>query len=112
LAELDVVDVLGDRWRLAADRAVRVAAQLHLGERGSERVEEEQPAGERLADPERELDRLVRLQRADDAGQHAEHAALGAARSELWRRRLREQAAVAGPLVRLEDGDLPLEAED
>ena len=45
-------------------------------------------------------------------GQHAEHAALGAARRELRRRRLREQAAVARALVRLEDGDLALEAVD
>ena len=45
-------------------------------------------------------------------GQHAEHAALGAARRELRRRRLREEAAVARALVRLEDGDLALEAVD
>ena len=65
---------------------------------GLERVEEEQPADQRVADPERELQRLVRLERADDAGQHAEHAALGAARRELGRRRLREEAAVARAL--------------
>ena len=112
LAELDVVDVLGDRRRLAADRAGGVAAELDLGEGGRERVEEEQTADERVADPERELDRLVRLERADDPRQDAEHAALGAARRQLGRRRLREQAAVAGALMRLEDGDLALEAED
>ena len=60
-----------------------------------ERVEEQQPADERVADPERELQRLGRLDRADHARQHAEHAALGAARGELGRRRLREEAAVA-----------------
>ena len=59
-----------------------------------------------------ELQRLVRLQRADDARQHAEHAAFGAARCELGRRRLREEAAVARTLVRLEDRHLALEAED
>ena len=59
-----------------------------------------------------QLDRLVRLQRADDPRQHAEHAALGARRRELGRRRLGEEAAVARAVVRLEDGDLALEAVD
>ena len=67
-AELDVVDVLGDRGGLAADRARRVAAELDLAELRHERVEEEQPADERLADAEAELQRLARLERADDAG--------------------------------------------
>src|SRR3954447_5039418 len=53
-AELHIVDVLGDRRVLAADRAVRVAAEIDLVELALERVEEEQPARERLADPERE----------------------------------------------------------
>ncbi len=45
-------------------------------------------------------------------GQHAEHAALGARRRELGRRRRREEAAVARALVRLEDRHLALEAVD
>ena len=73
---------------------------------------EHQPADQRLADPERQLERLVRLDRADDAREHAQHAALGAARGELGRRRLREEAAVARALERLEDGRLALEAVD
>ena len=60
-----------------------------------ERVEVEQPADQRVADAERELQRLVRLQRPDDARQHAEHAALGARRRELRRRRRGVEAAVA-----------------
>ena len=47
-----------------------------------------------------------------DARKDAEHAALGAARGQLGRGRLREEAAVAGALVRLEDRHLALEAED
>src|SRR5207302_308358 len=54
----------------------------------------------------------ARLQRADDAGEDAEHAALGAARGELRRRRLREQAAIARSGTRLEHGRLTLEAID
>ena len=48
----------------------------------------------------------------DDARQHAEDAALGAARRQLGRRRRGIEAAVAGALVRVEDGDLALEAVD
>ena len=51
-----------------------------------ERVEEEQPPGERLAGAEHDLQRLARLERADDARQDAEDAALRAARRELGRR--------------------------
>ena len=77
-----------------------------------ERVEEEEPPGERVAALEDQLQRLVRLDRADDPRQHAEHAALRAARRELGGRRLREEAAVARPDARVEHGDLALEAED
>ena len=45
-------------------------------------------------------------------GQHAEHAVGAAGRRELGRRRLAEQAAVARALVRGEDAELALEAED
>ena len=88
------------------------ALDLHLVELGRERVEQQQPADERLADLRGQLDRLVRLQRADDPRQHAEHAALGARRRQLRRRRLREEAAVARALVRLEHRHLALEAVD
>ena len=80
--------------------------------RRPERVEEQQPALQRVADSEQELERLVRLQRADDPGQDAEDAALGAARRELGRRRRGEEAAVARALAGLEDRHLALEAVD
>ena len=74
--ELDVVDVLGDRRRLAADRALRILAERDLRERRCQCVEQEQPAREPVADAERELERLVRLERPDDPRQHAQDAAL------------------------------------
>src|SRR6185503_12915933 len=101
-----------DRRALPADRAVGIAAERDLGERALERVEHLQAADERIPNAERELQRLVGLERADHAREDAEDAAFGAARCELRRRRLWKEAAVAGALVRLEDGHLALEAED
>ena len=49
---------------------------------------------------------------ADDPGQHAEHAALGAARHQSRRRRLGIEAAVARAVLGREHRRLPLEAED
>src|SRR6185503_13322945 len=51
-AESDVVLQLLDRRVLAAKRALRVATQLQLLEAHRKRVVEQQPADERLADPE------------------------------------------------------------
>src|SRR5262249_14325824 len=112
VAELDVVDVVRDRRMLAADRAVRVALDHDLVERSGKRVEEEEPAGERVARADHELERLARLQRADDAWKDAENAALGAAGCQLRRWRSGEEAAVAGPDARVEHRHLALEAVD
>ena len=70
------------------------------------------PPDQRLAEAEQDLDRLERLDRPDDAGQHAEHAGLGAARGELGRRRLGHHVAVGRALLRMEHADHALEAED
>ena len=67
--------------RVGAGGAGRVAAQLQLRERGVERVEQEQPAGERVADAEQELQGLVGLEQAHDPGHDAEDAGDGAARA-------------------------------
>ena len=95
-----------------AGRAVRVAVHLEGPEALLERVVGQQPALQGVADAEQDLDRLDGLDRPDDAGQHPEHAGLGAARRQLGRRRLGDHAAVAGPLVGIEDGGLALEPED
>ena len=111
-AELLVVDQLPLRRVFRADRALGVLAELELAELHLQRVEQQQPADQRVADPDDQLDDLVGLERADDPGQHAEHAALGAGRHQARRRRLREEAAVARPLRSPEDRDLALETED
>ena len=97
--------------RVRADRAVRVAAELELGELGLEGIEQEQPTRERVADPEQDLERLVRLEQAEDARDDAQDAGHGAAGRELGRRRRRVQAAVARPLERDEGRQLALEPE-
>src|SRR5258706_11789746 len=111
-AEALVVDLVGDRRVLAADRALRIAPQLDLAERRLERVEEQVAPDERLADREEQLQRFVRLDRADDTGEQTEHAGLGARWRELRGWRGGEEAAVARTLMRAEDGDLSLEAID
>src|SRR2546426_7095463 len=111
-AEPLVVDVLGDRGVLSADRALRVAPQPHLAERRVQSVKEEIAADEGLSDPEKELEGLVRLDRPDDSGKHAEDTRLRARRRELRWRRLVEQAAIARAFEGFEHGDLPLEPVD
>src|SRR3954462_5911760 len=97
---------------LAAYRTIRIAAQLDLVELRRERIEEQQASDERLADAERELQCLVRLQGADDPRQDAEDAALRARRRELGWRRRGEETAVARAFAGLEHGDLSFEAVD
>ena len=105
-----------------ASRAARAASEqtgqagsrrsAQLRELGLERIEQQQPAGERPPDPEQDLEDLVGLEQAHDPGHHAQDAGHGAAGRELRRRRGRVEAAVAGPLVRDERGQLALEPED
>ena len=85
---------------------------LDLGERGAERVVEQQAPDRGVADAEDQLDDLGGLQQAHRAGQHAEHAVGAAGGRELGRRGLAEQAAVAGAVVGLEHRQLAVEAED
>ena len=61
---------------------------------------------------EDQLDRLGRLDAADEPGQDAEHAALGATRHLARRWRLGIEAAVARPAGRVEHRRLAVEAED
>src|SRR3712207_5802536 len=111
-AELLVVDELCDRRVLAADRAVRVLAQLHLAEAHAEGVVEQEASDQGLPDPEYELDGLGGLDRAYSARQYPEHPALGAARDEAGGRRLGVEAAVARSLFGVEHARLALEAEN
>src|SRR5215204_2845053 len=111
-AELLVVDQLRNGRVLAADGAVRVLAELHLAEAHVQRVVQEEPSDERLADPEYELGRLCGLDGADGARQDAENSALGAGRDEAGRGWLGVEAAVARTFLGVEHARLTLEPED
>ena len=65
-----------------------------------------------VADAENQLDDLGGLNDADQAGQDAKHAALGAGGHQAGRRRLGVEAAVAWAFLGGEDAGLALEAED
>src|SRR5947209_5521157 len=77
-AELLVTD-----GRLDFVRAARgtggVLSNVDRAELHPERVDEQQPAGERLAHSDDQRDRFRRLNRPHETRQHAEHAALGTA---------------------------------
>ncbi len=111
-AELLVVDQLVDGWILPADRALRVLLQAQLTEPHAQRIEQQQSANQRHASTDDQLDGLVGLQRPDDAGQHAQHATLGARGDEPRRWRLAKEATVAGAFLCVEDRYLALESED
>src|SRR5207302_2503068 len=111
-AELFVVDEVRDCRVRAAHRAVRVFFQLELTELHPQRVEDQKPADQRLANLQNELDRFHRLNRADDSRQNTKYPAFGAARHETWRRRLRIQAAIARTCLQPEYRRLPFEPEN
>ncbi len=111
-AELFVIDQLGDRGIVPADGAILVLAQFHLAKFQSQRVEHHQASVQIVALIENQLDRLVGLQSADDAAQHAQHAALGTTRHQTGRRRFGIQTAVAGTRPRIEHRYLPFETQD
>ena len=98
---------------VAADGAVGVRLDGDRLERHVAGVVQDEPAVERLAVPEHELDGLGRLHAPHGAGQHAEHAGLGTARDRPLRRRLREDTTVARAVLgRLERRYLSLEPQD
>ena len=98
-ADLRNVLITGEPRTCATARTTRIARQAQLAKRGGKRVVAQQAAHQRRADAENQLQRLRRLQQADDARQHAEHACLGTIRRISGGRRFGEQAAIARRIV-------------
>ena len=94
-------------------RALGVGPQLQLAELHRQGIEQQQPAAEGGADAGDDLHRLGGLDHADDSGQHAHHAALGAGGHHARRRRLREKVPVVGAgCIQVEHRGLTFKAED
>src|SRR5258705_2654697 len=114
-AECFVIDKRGLGRMLAADRALRIFADLQnahvvLVRHG---VEVNHLAYQRSSRTDDQLDRLERLDRSNQARNRAEHASFGARGRHIRWRRLGINASVAGAsLVRIEDRGVALEAED
>src|SRR5205807_975316 len=95
-----------------AGRAFRILADADRVKAGAQRIVEQQRAVEAVAESQKLLQHLDRLQGAEDAGDGAEDAGGLAARDEVGRRRLAEEAPVArmaGPEIGPEGRDLALE---
>src|SRR6266446_10081364 len=78
-----------------AGRAFRVLADADRMKAGTQRIVEQQRAVEAVAECQKLLQHLDRLQGTEDAGDGTEDAGGLAARDEIGRRRLAEEAAVA-----------------
>src|SRR5262245_44569662 len=111
-AEGLVIDELRHGGLLSTDYAIRVLPDAELAKTHRERVDEHEPADQGVSRLEEQLERLRRLHGSEQAGQDSEDPAFGAGGHKSRRRRLGEEAAVAGALLRPEDRDLALELED
>jgi len=111
-AELVVVDELVNRAMAATHRAVRILAEFELAKLHGESVKKNQPAFERIALADDELDGFEGLERANDARKHTEDATFGARGDQAGRGWLGIEAAVARAIGHAENGDLTFEAED
>ncbi len=96
----------------SASRAIGILAQLEFAELHVQRIDQQQPANQRLALAQDQLDDFRRLHHADQPGQNAQDSALGAGRHQSGRWRLGIEAAVARTFLGREDAGLPFEAED
>src|SRR6266852_8027733 len=71
-AELFVIDQLFDGRMVAANRAIRIFAQLQLAKAHPPRIEQQQPVNHDVGRAEDDLERFRGLNGADDSGQNTE----------------------------------------
>ena len=77
-AKLFVVDEFGYGRGFAANRALRIATKLHGVDFHGEGIQMQEPAHKASSSPQDQLYRLNRLNAADQTGQDAKYAGLGA----------------------------------
>src|SRR5690606_13841046 len=94
----------------SADRAGRITPHPELAEAAAQGVDQQQAPHHRLAEAGQQLERLQRLQAANDADQRTGHAGLAA--SQLRLAAMTVQAVVAGAVVApgIEHRELALQA--
>ena len=108
-----VVNKPGNGGVLSAGRALPVAAQFEFPEFEVQGVEHQQAVQKREALAEEEFEDLGSLDKADDAGQDAQHAGLGATGNQPRGRGFWKKTAIArSAQVRRKDAGLPFKAED
>ena len=96
----------------SAGRAIGILAQLEFAELHVQRIDQQQPADQRLALAQNQLDDFGGLHHADQPGQNAQHSTFGAGRNQSRRWRLGIEAAVARTFLGGEDAGLSFEAEN
>src|SRR6266478_9583940 len=111
-AEFLVVEEFGDRRMRAAEWAVGIAPDADLAEPHGQRIVHQQASDQRLPLADNEFDGFRRLDDPNHSGQHAQDPDLTTRRHHARRGWGGEKAAVAWPLVRLEDARLALKLED
>jgi len=82
----------------AAQGTLGVALRPYFTKDGFARIKIQDAVGEKIADPEDQFQRFCRLNGTDDAGHHADNACFLTAGNEPRRRRMAENAPVAGRL--------------
>src|SRR4029077_12728712 len=110
--EFFVIDEFSHSGVSSANHAIRILAQLEFAELHAQRIHQQQPPDQRLAAAKNQLNGFRRLDQAYQAGQNAEHAALGARRHKPWRWRLRIQAAIARSVFGRKNTGLAFEPEN
>ncbi len=67
---------------VTADRAVRIAADLHLTKLHGKGIHEEEPPGQGFSNPKKELHCLYALDASNDPAEHPQDPSLLAARDQ------------------------------
>src|SRR6185369_16133260 len=111
-AKLFVIDQLFHRRLLATYRTLRILPQFELAKLHGPGIKQQQPIDQQIFRAENDLDRLVCLNRADDARQNAQHTAFRARWYQSRRRWLRIQTTITSSLLCPENTRLTFEPED
>src|SRR3981081_3860054 len=97
---------------VAADRTIRVLAQLQFAKAHAPRVEQKKPVNHDVRRAQNDLDRFVRLDRADDSRQPPEPTAVRGRWPQARRWWFRMEAPMARAALGRKTAGLSFEAKD